>query len=157
MAWQQWRRCGKVVLLATPPLIFVKDRWMWVYCVEGRSMDPTLNPQDTLVNRCFRDWVLVHRNAEFRKGDVVVLRDPGTDRRIVKRLVAQENEFVPKGDGGIAYVPPGHCWVEGDNPHLSADSRAFGPVPLGLLDALVISVVWPLWRARYFDLGEEEV
>ena len=23
-----------------------EDRWMWVYCVEGRSMTPTLNPQE---------------------------------------------------------------------------------------------------------------
>uniref|UniRef100_A0A7S2ADR5 Mitochondrial inner membrane protease subunit 2 n=1 Tax=Alexandrium andersonii TaxID=327968 RepID=A0A7S2ADR5_9DINO len=132
-------------------MIFVKDRWVWVYCVDGRSMDPTLNPQDTFLNRCFRDWVLVFRNAEFQKGDIVVLRDPATDRRIVKRLVAQEHEFVPQSNGGYCFVPPGHCWVEGDNPGMSVDSRSFGPVPMGLLDALVVSVFWPFWRARYVD------
>merc|ERR1712050_756328 len=75
----------------------------------------------------------------------------GSNKRIVKRLVARENEFVSKGDGSFLYVPPGHCWVEGDNAELSVDSRSFGPVPMGLLDALAISVVWPFWRSRYFD------
>ena len=65
---------------------------MWLYFVEGRSMAPTLNPQDTLLDRWVRDVVLVHRNAELRKGDVVLLRDPGTNELIVKRLIAQEQE-----------------------------------------------------------------
>ncbi|CAE8684038.1 unnamed protein product, partial [Polarella glacialis] len=95
---------------AVPPIIFIKDRWMWVYCVDGRSMTPTLNPQDTFLDRCFRDRVLVHRNAEFRKGDLVVLRDPGTNERIVKRLIAQEHELVTTSGGGFSYVPAGHCW-----------------------------------------------
>ncbi|CAK0822909.1 unnamed protein product [Prorocentrum cordatum] len=84
-----WRKVAKAAWIAVPPLVFIKDRWVWIYCVEGRSMSPTLNPQDTLLNRCFRDCVLVHRNAEFRKGDLVVLKDPGTNCHIVKRLVAQ--------------------------------------------------------------------
>jgi len=46
-------------------------------------MSPTLNPQDTFLRRCFRDYVLVHKNAEFRNGDIVVLRDPGSSERIV--------------------------------------------------------------------------
>eukprot|EP00418_Pyrodinium_bahamense_P072067 CAMPEP_0179098944 /NCGR_PEP_ID=MMETSP0796-20121207/45622_1 /TAXON_ID=73915 /ORGANISM="Pyrodinium bahamense, Strain pbaha01" /LENGTH=185 /DNA_ID=CAMNT_0020796733 /DNA_START=22 /DNA_END=577 /DNA_ORIENTATION=+ len=89
-----WRRCAQAAWFGVPPLAFVRDRWLWVYCVEGRSMDPTLNPQDTFLNTCFHDWVLVHRNAEFQKGDIVVLRDPGTNGRIVRRLVAREHEIV---------------------------------------------------------------
>mmetsp|Transcript_97063 Transcript_97063/g.270078 ORF Transcript_97063/g.270078 Transcript_97063/m.270078 type:complete len:158 (-) Transcript_97063:96-569(-) len=146
-----WRRCAQAAWFGVPPLAFVRDRWLWVYCVEGRSMDPTLNPQDTFLNTCFHDWVLVHRNAEFQKGDIVVLRDPGTNGRIVRRLVAREHEIVVRSDGGYCLVPAGHCWVEGDNSRFSADSRSFGPVPMGLLDALVISVVWPFWRARCLD------
>ncbi|CAK9075807.1 unnamed protein product [Durusdinium trenchii] len=122
---------------------------MWVYCVEGRSMTPTLNPQESLVDRCFRDYVLVHRNAELRKGDIVLLRaravelsshrDPGTNELIVKRLVAQEREVVSAHSGRL-FVPEGHCWVEGDNGRLSVDSRSFGAVPSGLLEGLVLSV-----------------
>ena len=123
---------------------------MWVYFVEGRSMAPTLNPQESLLDRCFRDVVLVHRNAELRKGDVVLLRDPQSNELIVKRLIAQEREVVA-GPQGACFVPEGHCWVEGDNLRLSVDSRAFGPVPGGLLEGLVLSIVWPFWRARWLE------
>ena len=41
-------------------------------------------------------------------------------------------------------IPPGHCWVEGDEHFHSRDSNTFGPVPLGLLEARVDRIVWPL-------------
>lgn len=148
----KWRTLGKTLWFAVPPLIFVKDRWMWVYWCEGRSMSPTLNPQDTFLDRCFRDVVLVFRNAEFRKGDVVVLHDPTSDKQIVKRLTAMGNEFVAVGGGSYKYVPNGHCWVLGDNPEMSSDSRNFDAVSCGLLNSLVVAVVWPFWRARWLDL-----
>lgn len=31
-------------------------------------------------------------------------------------------------------IPQGHCWVEGDNPASSADSRSYGPVSDSLLN-----------------------
>eukprot|EP00928_Gymnodinium_smaydae_P015188 TRINITY_DN15569_c0_g3_i1.p2 TRINITY_DN15569_c0_g3~~TRINITY_DN15569_c0_g3_i1.p2 ORF type:complete len:180 (-),score=32.50 TRINITY_DN15569_c0_g3_i1:106-645(-) len=151
-----WRKAARAAWLVVPPIVFVKDRWMWVYCVDGRSMSPTLNPQDHFVDRWFRDYVLVHKNAEFRNGDVVVLRDPITNSMIAKRLIAKEGEVV-EVDGKRATVPDGHCWVEGDNPEKSVDSRNFGPVPIGLLDALVLSVVWPFWRSRWLDMFEEDM
>mmetsp|Transcript_71842 Transcript_71842/g.166219 ORF Transcript_71842/g.166219 Transcript_71842/m.166219 type:complete len:157 (+) Transcript_71842:102-572(+) len=147
----RWGQVARAAWVIAPPLFFIKDRLLWVYCVEGRSMEPTLNPQDTFLNRRFRDWVLVQKNADLLCGDVVVLRDPQTNCQIVKRLVAQEHEFVPQKGGGYYCVPPGHCWVEGDNVQLSVDSRSFGPVSLGLVDAVVVAVLWPFWRARRVD------
>ena len=64
------------MIRACPPILFVRDRWMWVYCVDGRSMTPTLNPQDSFFDRHLRDYVLVHKNAEFRNGDVEELTTP---------------------------------------------------------------------------------
>ena len=52
---------------------------------------------------------------------------------------------------GASFVPSGHCWLEGDNLRLSVDSRAFGAVPCGLLEGLVLAVVWPFWRARWLE------
>lgn len=33
------------------------------------------------------------------------------------------------GEGGLrSAVPPGHCWIEGDNPKVAVDSNSYGPV-----------------------------
>lgn len=42
------------------------------------------------------------------------------------------------------YVPKGMVWLEGDNSENSADSRLYGPVPLGLIQSRVVCKVWPL-------------
>ncbi|CEM35372.1 unnamed protein product [Vitrella brassicaformis CCMP3155] len=115
-----------------------------------------------------REYVFVVKNVDFRKGDVVVMRDPevGGDprwslrsRRVMKRIVGMQNdtvcvrkdereEFPP-----IVIVPTGKCWVQGDNPAHSVDSRHYGAVPLGLVEALVLAVVWPPSRWRQVDHG----
>jgi len=38
-------------------------------------------------------------------------------------------------------------WVEGDEPFRTLDSNTFGPVPLGLVDAKLSYIIWPLHRA----------
>lgn len=65
-------------------------------------------------------------------------------------------------------VPPGHCWVEGDNGRLSNDSNNFGvvrsdhngsqcysllKVPQGLIKARVRFVMWPPSRLHYLQQG----
>mmetsp|Transcript_78523 Transcript_78523/g.163143 ORF Transcript_78523/g.163143 Transcript_78523/m.163143 type:complete len:335 (-) Transcript_78523:111-1115(-) len=155
---KKWRRFAAVAWLTVPPLIFIKDRYGWVYRVKGRSMSPTLNPQDSFVDRMFSDHVLVLKNCTLQKGDIIVCRDPTSNLPIVKRLISQGNEFVKGADGTTyTYVPPGACWVEGDNPEVSVDSRSFDAIPKGLVDALVVAVVWPFWRARWMDLDGEVV
>jgi len=38
----------------------------------------------------------------------------------------------------------GHCWVEGDNTAVSEDSSSkYGPIPAALIEARILSVVWP--------------
>jgi inner membrane protease subunit 1 len=48
-------------------------------------------------------------------------------------------------------VPPGHVWLEGDNPHDSVDSRYYGPVPGALIRGRAIARIWPLTSARWLD------
>ncbi|GBG72033.1 hypothetical protein CBR_g10968 [Chara braunii] len=67
---------------------------------------------------------------------------------LVKRLIALQGDWVSvPGTYDITQVPKGHCWVEGDNPMVSSDSKAFGPVPLALLEGRVTHVIWPPTRA----------
>jgi len=73
--------------------------------VDGSSMAPTLLAGDRLV---------VVRPVRMRVGQLVAVRDPRRpDRVMVKR---------------VASVGPLGVDVRGDNPMLSTDSRAFGPV-----------------------------
>ena len=90
--------------------------------VVGPSMVPTLRHGDALV---------VRRGAPVRPGDVVIARFPrGPDLLVVKRAIR------PAGNG---------WWLEGDNPLVADDSRAYGP---GIVLAKVLFRYWPIHRAQ---------
>lgn len=44
----------------------------------------------------------------------------------------------------IKYIPRGYVWIEGDNNANSADSRYYGPIPIGLIRSRVVCRIWPL-------------
>ena len=76
------------------------------------------------------DALLVRPGARIRPGDVVIGRFPaGPDLLVVKRAVRPV-------EGG--------WWLEGDNPLVLDDSRAYGP---GVVLARVLGRYWPpRWR-----------
>jgi inner membrane protease subunit 2 len=136
----------------------VGDLLVAVHRVEGASMRPALNPDSAAADSAAaaaasssHDVVLAEKLSvrlyRWSRGDVVLLHSPVEPRRLlIKRLVALEGDFVsPPRAGGLAaaLVPAGHGWVEGDNSGASEDSGAFGPVPLALLQARAVAVVWP--------------
>jgi phage repressor protein C with HTH and peptisase S24 domain len=90
--------------------------------VVGPSMVPTLRHGDALV---------VRRGAAVRPGDLVIARFPrGPELLVVKRAIR------PAGNG---------WWLEGDNPLVADDSRAYGP---GIVLARVLFRYWPIRRAQ---------
>ncbi len=92
--------------------------------VRGPSMVPALHDGDV---------GLVRYGARVRPGDVVVVRHPRrAELLLIKRAVRRER------DG---------WWVEGDNPFVADDSRAFGVVPDELVLARWLGG-WPPRRVR---------
>mmetsp|Transcript_76492 Transcript_76492/g.216269 ORF Transcript_76492/g.216269 Transcript_76492/m.216269 type:complete len:137 (-) Transcript_76492:115-525(-) len=79
-----------------------------------------------------------------REGEVVIMVDKRG--RMVKRL-----RKLQTLEGAAAEIESNswsglQCWIEGDNPGLSEDSRYFGWVSSDQLVAVALAVVWPPWR-----------
>ncbi|KAJ7949961.1 putative Mitochondrial inner membrane protease subunit [Quillaja saponaria] len=131
----------------------VADRYGSVVPVRGSSMSPTFNPRtSSLIGSISDDYVLVEKfcleKYKFSHGDVVVFRSPLNHKeKHIKRIIALPGEwFGTRHSYDVVKVPEGHCWVEGDNPASSMDSRSMGPIPLGLIQGRVTHVVWPPQR-----------
>jgi signal peptidase I len=127
--------------------------------VESDSMTPTLDAGDLVLVE--RDPGVVHRR------DVVVVRDPQSDGRLVKRVVAVGGDTLRITDGvlmvddepvcepsidparidGLFFrtvtVPAGQLFLLGDDRRDSVDSRDFGTVPQTDVVGLVRGRVWP--------------
>ncbi|RDB22799.1 Mitochondrial inner membrane protease subunit 2 [Hypsizygus marmoreus] len=116
--------------------------------ISGRSMQPTLNPDSS----AWRDVGIFDRfrvglSHDFHRDDIVALRSPeNRDRMLVKRIVGVEGDLVrtlPPYPDSVVRVPPGHVWIEGDEPFYSDDSNRFGPIPAALIDAKLVGILWP--------------
>jgi nickel-type superoxide dismutase maturation protease len=93
----------------------------WVLArVTGPSMSPTVRHGDRLLVRRVR-----HADA-VRPGDVVLARFPTRPGLLVVKRV-------------VATTAGGH-WVQGDNPLVTDDSRAFGPA---VVVGRVVVRLWP--------------
>ncbi|MDP5185453.1 S26 family signal peptidase [Blastococcus sp. BMG 814] len=88
--------------------------------VSGPSMSPTVRSGDRLLAR------RVRAGGRVRPGDVVLARFPARPELLVVKRVRRT-------------VEGGH-WVEGDNPFVADDSRAFGAA---VVVGRVVGRLWP--------------
>jgi signal peptidase I len=93
------------------------------YVVEGRSMLRAYAPGDRLVVEN-----VTYRFRAPRIGEVVVLRQPGSDGRLdLKRIAAKPGAEVTV-KGATDFLGHDEWYVLGDNLDESTDSRELGPV-----------------------------
>jgi nickel-type superoxide dismutase maturation protease len=101
---------------AVPPLA---SAWALAR-ITGPSMSPTVRHGDRLLVR------RVRTGAAVAPGSVVLARFPSRPDLLVVKRVRRP-------------VPGGH-WVEGDNPLVADDSRAYGPA---VVVGRVVARLWP--------------
>lgn len=122
--------------------------------VNGRSMAPTLEPQDHVL--VLRMWMA----RKIKKGDIVLLKHPASlsssDAFFIKRVVAMEGDaYTEPGNGAPSlsldgqqtrdetgrrcwHIPSGKVFVCGDHLAASHDSREWGPLPLSAIQGVLI-------------------
>jgi signal peptidase I len=104
-----------------------RARGPWRVLVSEGSMHPALEPGDWLLaDPTVRAWP--------RRGSIVVVREPGSELLVVKRVAARPGDVVRTADGPIRLAPD-RAWLLGDDRARSIDSRTYGPVPLERLVA----------------------
>lgn len=142
---------------------------MQPYEIPSGSMEETIEVGD----RVFSEK-LSYAFGEPQTGDIITFADPlDPSRVLIKRVIATGGQTVDLVDGrvyvdgvaldepytlgkpsndlhsGIEYpytVPEGFVWVMGDNRTNSADSRAFGAIPLDSVTGRAVFRYWPLDR-----------
>ena len=119
---------------------------------QGPSMQPTLRAQGDVL---LLDRRYPSRARPLGRGDVVVCASSYQENySIVKRVVGLPGDELQRPEWAAPLVvPPGHVWLEGDNPANSMDSRHYGAIPSALVRARVLAVAWPPWLCRAVPPG----
>ncbi len=130
--------------------------------VYGQSMEPNLHTNERLVI----EKLSYHFHGP-RRGDVIVLHDPGgSPELLIKRVIGLPGERITlangkvfvdgvpldepyltqetQGGGRSWIVPPFSVFVLGDNRSASRDSRIFGPVALDQILGRALFRYWPV-------------
>jgi signal peptidase I len=158
---------GPVTKLATDVLGFKARQ------IPTGSMEPALLTGDLIIT----DLKYFKKN-ELRRRDLVIIQDPkNPSMDYVKRVIALEGEKIEirkkqvyindevlsepdvirndpnqdvaqRDDFGPLLVPPGMCFVLGDNRDNSVDSRIWGPLPLGGVKGKPLYVYWAKDKSR---------
>ncbi|KAH9675443.1 mitochondrial inner membrane protease subunit 2 [Citrus sinensis] len=163
--WSFTKNCFTFGLIG----LTISDRYASIVPVQGSSMSPTFNlTTDSFMGSLSDDYVLVEKfclqKYKFSHGDVIVFCSPSNHKeKHVKRIIGLPGDWIGTPmTNDVMKVPNGHCWVEGDNPSSSLDSRSFGPsaaIPLPravkmLMSMAVIQVDLPCLDNDDFQRGK---
>jgi len=76
------------------------------------------------------DWLLVDPTPTRwpRRGTLVVVREPGNDLIVVKRLAGRPGDRVVRADGPPTILGATEAWLSSDAPDAGVDSRHYGPI-----------------------------
>jgi mitochondrial inner membrane protease subunit 2 len=99
-------------------------------------------------------WGVSNLEESIKRGDVVSIVSPKNPGEcFLKRIIGLPNDIVKTISFKQKYVrvPPGHCWIEGDNYKSSYDSNSFGCVPLGLIIGRAQLVIYPYENLKKLD------
>ena len=125
-----------IVFLAIPAYFAVSRFVVTAVVIQGRSMMPTLKDgEHYYLNR----WGYLLLSP--KRGDIVVIKDPGHEDFAVKRIVAQPFDWINLKNGAV-YVNGGKL----DEPYLTKGTRT---------DAPDLKEKWiQLGRDQYYMLGD---
>ena len=87
------------------------------------------------------DWLLVDPTPARwpRRGTIVVVREPGSDFVVVKRVRARPGDRLARPGEPPLVLGATEAWLASDAPDGAIDSRRFGPVDL---ERLLGRVAW---------------
>lgn len=155
-----------VTLTWIPVVMTFNENVCYIARVDGSSMRPTLNPDDSASST---DWVLLwkyhaRKAQSLHRDDVILLKSPmDPSKTYCKRIKGIQYDSIltrypyPRE---VVHIPRNHVWVEGDNAFHSIDSNNFGPISNGLVVGKAVKVIWPpsRWGTDLkFTTGRHEI
>lgn len=76
------------------------------------------------------DWLVVDPTPARwpRRGSVVVVREPGSEIVVVKRVAGRPGDRVVGPGGSATLLGATEAWLASNSPDAAIDSRRYGPV-----------------------------
>lgn len=131
-----------------PVIYLFSEHFAYIGIIDGISMKPTFNPDNSISKDRVLLWKFSIRN-NLKINDIVFIKSPINPNQIhTKRIKGlQLNSIIPRypETRSKILIPLNHIWVEGDNIH-SIDSNTYGPLSNGMVVAKAVWIIWPLNR-----------